>query len=201
MRFWEKFGEVMVLIMTICTIPIMLLNVFGGIISGIWLAILGEWNIILLSIVLFFASTFTISIALMPSMLLIAPAAVLLQRGNKLWLFFGALNLLYTFVVIIIWCMWILNTYVNAANDRSLLPILIWSYGTALGPWLYFASKERDNSSTMFTTFIVALSYIVAMIMMWFGVSIQNVIVTFTAIVLVSGIFQLLALFPAMMRK
>lgn len=191
----------MVIIMTICTIPIMLLNVFGGIISGIWLAVLGEWNIILLSIVLFFVSTFMISTALMPSILLMAPAVALLEKGKRIWLFFGALNLLYTFLVIIIWCMWILTTYVDMANNKSLLPTLIWSYGTALGPWLYFASKERDNSSTMFTTFIVAISYIVAIVMVWFGASMQNIFITFSAIVLASGIFQLLALFPTAKRQ
>ena len=39
------------------TIPLMILNMLGGIVSGIWLAILGDWGTFGLGILLFFVST------------------------------------------------------------------------------------------------------------------------------------------------
>ena len=40
----EKLQTGAVATITALTVPIMLLNLLGGIVSGIWLAILGEWG-------------------------------------------------------------------------------------------------------------------------------------------------------------
>src|SRR4051794_29268627 len=92
-------------------IPLILLNVFGGIVSGIWLAILGKWNPIFVGILGIFGSTMLLSFALMPGILLIIPAAKLVERNKQvaafLFMFAGSA---YTFCVIAIWCtsvMWL----------------------------------------------------------------------------------------------
>ena len=38
--------EAFVRLMTVMAVPLGILNIFGGVVSGIWLAILGEWGII-----------------------------------------------------------------------------------------------------------------------------------------------------------
>lgn len=198
---WNKFGELLVIAITIASFPILILNWLGGITSGIWLAILGEWNPILFSIALFFVSSFAISIALMPSLLLLAPVVAFLKEGKITWIFFGALSLIYTYVVITIWCMWILSTYVDMANDHSFLPTLIWSYGTALGPWMYMASKEPDNPSSSFTVLAMAIGYIVAAIMTWYGSPFNTVVIVFASILGIFGAIQLISVLPETMRR
>jgi hypothetical protein len=90
----------------------MLLNLLGGIISGIWLVILGEWSEIFRGILFMVVSGFVISIALMPSLLFAAPAALAIQEGKKLLgMFFGSLSVMYTFALMTIWCI----------NDKNLL--------------------------------------------------------------------------------
>jgi hypothetical protein len=41
---------------------------------------------------------------------------------------------------------------------------LIWSYGIAIGPWGFLASKERDNFASAISTFLAELAYITLML-------------------------------------
>lgn len=45
-------------IIEILSVPIMILNIAGGIVGGIWLAILGEWTLIVIGVLLLFTSHF-----------------------------------------------------------------------------------------------------------------------------------------------
>jgi len=56
-------------IIEILSLPIMILNMVGGIIGGIWLAILGEWGLIGIGILLMFTSHWILAILMMPSLL------------------------------------------------------------------------------------------------------------------------------------
>ena len=84
MTISEKFQTGFVASLTTLSVPIMFLNLLGGIISGIWLVILGEWSEIFRGILFMVVSGFVISIALMPSLLFAAPAALAIQKGKKL---------------------------------------------------------------------------------------------------------------------
>jgi hypothetical protein len=44
--------NILVTFFDILTVPFMLLNFFGGIVSGIWLAVLGEWKEIFTGVIL-----------------------------------------------------------------------------------------------------------------------------------------------------
>ena len=82
--------------------PIIIINVFGSIVSAIWLAVIGEWG--LTGFVIILLSTFIISIALMPSMIFTMPSLYFLEKGLKFpGYFFGFLNLFYSVVVVILW--------------------------------------------------------------------------------------------------
>lgn len=87
-------------------IPLRLLNILGGIVSGIWLVILGRWSIIGYGLVALIASSFCLSLAIMPTLLFAAPAALLYEKGYRLaFYFFGFLATLYTMSVLAVWCM------------------------------------------------------------------------------------------------
>lgn len=158
---------------TALTIPLMVLNMLGGVVSGIWLGILGQWGTIIGGILFFFISTWLLSIALMPSLLLAAPAAYCAEKGKIFgFVFFGALSNLYTFALITIWCCGLLFLYVRGATASSLIPRLIWSYGVATGPWAYMASKERGSEGEGFassvSTFLAEFAFLVIMLLVIF---------------------------------
>lgn len=181
------------------TIPIMTLNLLGGIISGIWLAILGGWGDIFRGISFAFISTFAISIALMPSILLIAPMAIAMEKGRKkLGTFFGSLGILYVVILITIWCIWIMWLFTSSANNDSLIPLLVWSYGVALSPWMWLAQKDQQgggNEFSMLSLFFAQISYILGMILFFLGINILIITVVFSAIMLVGALLQILIAF------
>lgn len=183
-------------LITALSIPLMILNMLGGIVSGIWLAILGEWGAVGTGILIFFVSTLLLSFALMPSFLLAAPAAYFGEKGKTIGLvFFGALSSIYILGLITIWCCGILFLFVKDATASSLIPRLIWSYGIATGPWAYMASKEGQGeegfASTM-ATFLAELAYVVIILLVLFSpISLLGAIKVFGGFMVVGLILQL----------
>ena len=171
-------------------IPFIILSVFGGIVSGIWLAILGEWGVIMRGIITIVISSFAISIALMPTLLLYKPTAKALEKGkNKLGLFLGSLSLLYIIALVTVWCVWIMWSFTSLNNHNAIIPIAIWSYGVALAPWMYLSSKESSGSQAVTTS--AQIAYIVGIIMLLLGTDIKTISIVFGVIMLLSGAISL----------
>lgn len=172
-------------------VPLTILNVFGGIVSGIWLAVLGEWGLIGFGILMLIFSGMFLGLVLAPGVIFALPAAAMLEKGNKLGgYFFGLLSNVYTVGILTAWCIAVLIYYINRADSDSLVPILIWSYGVATGPIMWLAQKEQ-NEYAMITTFFVELAYVMTILAILFvGVSLPTVMVLFGAIMTVGLIVQ-----------
>jgi hypothetical protein len=155
------------------TIPLVFLNLLGGIVSGIWLAIIGEWGIIGLGILFFIVSIFGLSFVLIPALLLSAPTVYCSEKGKTFpMLCFITLSNLYVIAVITVWCCGILYLFAKGATSSSLLPRLIWSYGVAIGPWAYMASKEQQSGEgfgPLLAVFLAELAYVVVIFMVIFS--------------------------------
>ncbi len=179
------------------SIPLMFLNLLGGVVSGVWLAIIGEWGTIGLGIVFFIGSTMLLGIALMPSVLLMFPAARFAEKGQMAGLmFFGALSSIYVLTLITIWCCGVLYLFVNNADAGDLIPKLIWSYGIATGPWVYMASKEEcssdDGFASFLPTFLAELAYLVIMLLIIFSsMTLLRAVQIFGAFMLVCLLVQM----------
>lgn len=179
--------------LTAFSIPLMVLNVLGGITSGVWLVVLRDWNTLGLGVGLFIGSTLILGFALMPSMLLAAPAAYFAERGKTIGLvLFGALGSLYTLALITVWCCGALFLFVKDASAASLIPRLIWSYGVATGPWASMALKEEgpedQGSAATFAAFLAQPAYLVIMLLVIFSS------ITWIGALRVFGAFMLIAL-------
>jgi hypothetical protein len=66
-------------LLALVMIPLMLLNAFGGVAAGLWLALLGEWWALGVGLIAI-CSPFLLSIILAPGLLLLAPAGILLDK-------------------------------------------------------------------------------------------------------------------------
>lgn len=188
MEAFSKFAAVL-------AVPLGLLNMLGGIIAGIWLAVLGKWGIIGYGVAALFVSGFALGIAMMPGLLFAAPAALLHKKGNKLgFYFFGFLGALYTVAIITAWCIAVLYFFVRQANSDSIIPILLWSYGVATGPMGWLTQKEVQGGggvSATIATFFAQVAYVIVILaVLFFSVSLVDVIILFGAIMVVGLVFQ-----------
>lgn len=181
-------------IISMFVIALGLINIFGGVISGIWLSILGEWAMIGYGLLALIISGMGISLALIPGLLFVAPAAVMLEKGNKvIGYLLGFLGSLYTITVLVGWCVLVLVFCMRQTNNESIIPILIWSYGIATGPIIWMAQKELQggNEYAMISTFFIQIAYLLTILgILFIGMSLLNVIVLFASIMLFGLIFQ-----------
>lgn len=194
MKFLQKTTTTLVASFGALSVPLAILNMLGGIVSGIWLAFLGEWGPILSGLGFMIFSGFVIGFALMPGMLFAGPAMMFLEKGKKIiGAFFGFLSVLYTIGLLTVWCLYILDKFTLLADGSSLIPMLIWSYGVAMAPWIFLAQKDQQgggNEWSIFTTFFAEISYVIAMIMFYFDASFASIAITFGSIMLISGLIQ-----------
>lgn len=149
-------------IVEILTVPIMFLNFGGGIIGGIWLAVLGEWKLIGIGVVLLFTSHWILSILMMPSLPLAGIGIYFYEKKNPLGHVFGFIAQLYTNLLIVGTCVlafFICSSFYIGDIDFGYIPYLLWSWGMALGPWQFFASKEPDNEFSAITLFSASVFY------------------------------------------
>lgn len=147
------------------------LNTFGGIISGVWLAILGEWWAIGLGLLLMMVSTFILSIVLIPSLAL-AAGAYMTQRSRVGITIVALFSNLYVAAVITAWSIGMLYAFMSRASGQNWIPLLLWSYGAAMGPWAYMAAKEEQNDegNTSFIAVMFAqVAYVVMVLLGIFG--------------------------------
>jgi hypothetical protein len=149
-------------LLTILAVPIGILNCFGGIVSSIWLAVLGEWTAIFLGVLYIVGGPFLIRVALAPGLGFAVPAMGCLSAGRRvaahvLILFYSA----YTCGVVSIWCSIVMAVFMGwAAKSSLVIPLLIWSYGVAILPLCYLSAKDGSESASLFTTFFAAVGYI-----------------------------------------
>lgn len=182
-------------LIAVLSIPLGLINTFGGIGAGIWLAILGEWGIIGYGIAAIIVSGIGLGIAMMPGVLFALPAATLYEKGNRFgFYFFGFLSAFYTIAVITVWCIAVLYFFVKQANPDSLIPILLWSYGVATAPIAWLAQKEMQgggNQYSMISTFFAEVAYIIVILsILLFRVSLVDVLILFGIVMFFGLVLQ-----------
>lgn len=175
-------------------VPLTLLNAFGGIASGIWLAVLGEWWAIGYGLLGLFAP-FLLAFVLVPGLIFAAPAGLLLFKGRYLLaipLLF--LNQFYTSAVVTLWCLLVFYFFITKANTDTFWPLLIWSYGVALGPWMYMAQKEdqgQTDGSSSITTFFAQIAYIaIALVVAFRGATLVEAGLIFGGVMIIGMLIQ-----------
>jgi len=186
-------------LMALFSVPIILLEVLGGIVSGIWLVILGQWGHVLGGLLFFVVAAFLLSFVLFPGVALAMPGLYFYRKGYKSLLYpFGFLSSLYQVVAITGWCIFILHSYMQHADRSSFIPLLVWSYVVATGPLRYMAKKENQGTKGLtgatLATFFAQVAYVVVMLTLGFlNVTLLDVTLIFGAIMLVPlfGLFGL----------
>jgi uncharacterized tellurite resistance protein B-like protein len=146
--------KVVTLIVGILLIPILLLNIFGGLVTGIILAIGGDWAPLLLGLLFMFVGVFIISILMLPSLIVMGLAIFFANRKSRLGVGFCVLAsqaLIYAIMFGVSYV--VFGTILESSSEANEIVLLIWSFVVATTPWNYMASKEQDNEGTQLTLF------------------------------------------------
>lgn len=136
---------------------IAIVNLFGGIVGGVWAAATGDWWAIGYAILGLTASTFAIGLLLMPAIALGAIGAGAIEKqaipaGRALF----ALGSLYTAVLMAAWAFFVSRAFLGHDRQASLVPILLLAYGSSTAPWAYMASKDQQAGGNEFSLTSVA---------------------------------------------
>lgn len=147
MKMKLKIVEILMGLMTILSIPILVLNLTSGLIGGIWLAILGNWEIIIYGLLLGIVMPWVYSITLLPSlggMLLLN----FFQKHNNVFLVsvVGYLVSLFSNLTIALWVYFVYTSFLSLADQTTVIPLLLFGYSTMLSPLSYMASKDSQDS-------------------------------------------------------
>ena len=69
-------------IIEILNVPIDLMNIGSGIIGGIWLAVIGEWELIGFGLLLIISSHWLLGLIMMPGLAIVAIGVAFIERKN-----------------------------------------------------------------------------------------------------------------------
>lgn len=185
--------------MGVFTVVLILFNALGGIVAGIWLAILGEWGFIGYGLMFSIGGVLLISFAMLPGLLLAGPALLFEKKGIKIGsYFFGFLSIVYTFAVLTAWCLFILYSFVGHIHDGSVIPWLLWSYSVATGPIAYLAQKDLQsgNEYAGLAPFFTQIAFVLIIIsILFFNPTDLMVVVIFSSVVAIGMIFHAMIAF------
>jgi hypothetical protein len=140
-------------ILIILSLPLILLNMVGGI---IWLAVLGKWRLIGIGILFLFTSPWILSILMIPSLPIGVISAHFHEKKSFLGYVSGFFSLLYINILIVATCFFafsVCSSFYTGDIGVGYIPYLLWSWVMAFGPWGFFTSKEPDNVFTAITFF------------------------------------------------
>lgn len=151
------------------SIALMLLNTFGTVVAGVWLAVLGQWRLIGAGLLLAFIGRFAIGLAMLPGVFFAAPAAALYEKKHFFgFCTFAFLALAYQFIVLTVWCLLSLFIFADRATPSSAIPLLLWSYGVANGTIAYMAHKDMQtgNDAAVLPAVFAQFAYVIAIVVL-----------------------------------
>jgi hypothetical protein len=147
-------------------VPLVILNFLGGVIGGVWLAILGDWSTIFFGIAYMALGAIGLSVLLLPGIALAAPLAFMSERNIVGAIIIALPSLFWTFGVMAVSCAWAFSRS-TSSHEGWLMPHFLWAYATAIAPWSYMASKEPQDSSAGVSVFFAQIGTISMMVAVW----------------------------------
>lgn len=169
------------------------INFFAGIISGIWLAFLGDWSVIFYGLFLSFAMPFAYTLVSLPTMAIMPLLVKAVENKSKFFtVFLGLINVLYSNGVMVAWTYFVFAEFTKNANGIIAVPFILWGYSTVVAPLAYMAKGEApDNTGTSLGIFLAQSGYIVATILWFFGFPYSSILIGLILLAIVFSLFTI----------
>jgi len=165
------------------SIPITYLNAFSGIISFVWLGIIGNWFLVISGIAAIFISHFLLGFAMLPALGVQVAGVKLFEKKQK---FLGIVCFyLATILNMAVISFWVLYVYyyglINIFSQSHIFPVTLWAYSVSIGPINYMASKEGSESiATLYMTFFTSVGcFFNTILISFFGWSLFDAMIVF----------------------
>lgn len=132
--------------MSVLALPLMLLNLLAGIIGGVWLLLLGKWQLVALGLAATIGGAFIISLLLLPGTLVMLPfmrdTPDAQPRSAIFVVAAGLIGMGYTYCVMGAWAIMAFTLITSDAGSGAKIPALLWSYAASTAVWNHMAQKD-----------------------------------------------------------
>lgn len=142
----EKAAALVMGFVATLTIPLLILNMTSGIIGGIWLAIRGEWSLVVFGIGAMFFGGFFLGFSLLIGAAIAALGTKISSVVIRYSLF--ALGFVFNFAVMVGWA---ISTFTFSIDrpQNNIWPYLLWGYSIATVPWVSMARGDNSEGTVM----------------------------------------------------
>jgi len=155
---------------------LLIINASAGVVSFVWLIILGQWWAIGLGFGAI-AAPFILILLAIPGSYLSVPALAYMDKAKPQAAFMLILAArLYEWVVFTGWFALVFIVFLSRTLTENYLALLLWAYSMALAPWLYMAHslrrREMGGDSTRIYILSAHVAYLAVAIMVfcaWFA--------------------------------
>jgi hypothetical protein len=161
------------------TPPLILMNALAGIVSAIWLVVLGQWQIPVYGLVITIIFPYAYAIVTLPLALVFGLGANALQNAKMNKASSGTM-LVFNAVSDAIHFGWVLLVFsfllsVMEVENLPLLPILLAGYAISTGGLSAMASREQHNEFTMMSTFVLQVVTFLVVVYIFIGLEILTI--------------------------
>jgi hypothetical protein len=155
------------LFLAVCFILGMLVPA-GGVVGGVWLAILGEWSSVGVGLVSALAGASVISLGLMPGLAFAAGAG---SERPRVAVASGLLAGVWATAAITAWCTLVVTVLLSKADSAAIFPHVILAYSAAAAPIAVLSEKEehRGNQYASIITLFLLAGILVGVLVAGFG--------------------------------
>ena len=146
-------------------LPLMLLNLLGGLVGGIALLVQGEWRLVVGGLAYSFLGPFILSILMIPAMIFLPLTMWAAKRDNMALAVLSAIpNILWTYLIVAVTCVFVFSRMVDG-QEGDFFNVL-WAYSVTTAPWSFLAQKDRQSGNEKSTTlmFFVQLGAVAMMV-------------------------------------
>lgn len=176
------------------------MNIFAGIIGGIWLIILGKWQIPVIGLVFaLLATNFLFPLLMLPGFGLAKLSLASLERGrNTSFFVLQALNWLINLSWITAFVYISFAAVLSYRTNQSILPFLLVAYALVAGPLGEMTIGEEDSEGpTKMIVVLVDVGMIAILIAMLLGLSLAHTFFIFLPFAIFGVVWGMLGAYSA----
>jgi hypothetical protein len=159
--------NVIIQIIQLLIVFYVLFNFFAGIIGGIWLAILGQWGLIVSGVIYSIFMPWAYTIAMLPGFLFAMPIMYFKGKSLILEIIFALIASLYSNAIMVGWSFVVFYLFV-ITQEGNPIALFLWGYSTMLAPLSYMASKEDPNNYGASLGLLLAMISFIACAIIWY---------------------------------
>lgn len=163
MRLVKSMGRVIEKLIAVSLVPIVALNILGGITGGIWLLVLGEWKLVLIAVLVGVAFPFAYSAIILFQTPLAGLTLHLREKNrNVLASAIGFISMLIGHAINLAWVTLVFFLALKYSEGQNVIAYLLFGWEVAVGPFQYMARGEPpDSVGTYVALYLLGLSYLI----------------------------------------